>query len=534
MIYRQLGTANMQAEDLFLLGRGLIRRGQLAPGKATLGAALDVDPGHPETLETLLELSLATERPSLLDALKQAERLRQTPGWELQGSLALGQVRHRLLDPEGAAASLSEALDRDPRLSGTNVGVRDVRRLVARCLLECGRVEEARSQLSKLLSEGPDTEASWLLSRALLMLGRSAEAGVALEKSKAAADDPMRIEPAVHVGARECSRCHLREYQWEQSSRHSQTIQARQGLAALPWPEGGVSDIDHQEVAHTIMGAGDSVELSAQVGNRIFSAVLEYALGSNHHGRSFVGHDRQGQAREARLSQYPSEPVWSRTSEHPATPPDPEGYLGRPISEESVRRCVHCHSTNFRAVQYPQGRQESSDRGIGCERCHGPGGHHVEAVRVHFTDLAIARPRLATAAEVTALCGDCHRAPESASPADNNFIRFQAPTLMQSRCFTESGALSCVSCHNPHRDASRNTRDYEAVCLRCHPPQDTGEKTSDQADRPDGRAWPPCPVNSRGECLRCHMPRITDAIPRAVFTDHFIRIRASREAGSSH
>ena len=221
-------------------------------------------------------------------------------------------------------------------------------------------------------------------------------------------------------------------------------------------------------------------------------------MGSNHQGRSFLAHDRQGQARELRLSQYPSAPFWSRTSEHPVKPPGPDGYLGRPIPDESVRRCVHCHSTNFRAIQDPEGRPEAGDHGIGCERCHGPGGHHLRAVDAKFPDLAIARPKIATAAQVVSICAQCHKAPESASPLSPTYIRFQVPTLVRSRCYTESGSLSCVTCHNPHRDASRNASDYEAICLQCHSSaKQSGRQTAIRARRSEDVACLPHPRQER-------------------------------------
>ena len=139
--------------------------------------------------------------------------------------------------------------------------------------------------------------------------------------------------------------------------------------------------------------------------------------------------------------------------EHPAEPPDPPGYLGRPISSESFRRCLHCHSTNFRAVLEPEGRPEARDHGIGCERCHGPAGNHPAAVAASFPELAIARPKLASAARIVALCGECHTAPAKKTPDDPGFVRYQASGLVLSRCYTESGeASSCTTCHDPHKD----------------------------------------------------------------------------------
>ena len=43
----------MEPEDFFLLGRGLLKRGQVGPALASLGAARDAQPNHAETLDVL-------------------------------------------------------------------------------------------------------------------------------------------------------------------------------------------------------------------------------------------------------------------------------------------------------------------------------------------------------------------------------------------------------------------------------------------------------------------------------------------------
>jgi predicted CXXCH cytochrome family protein len=128
-----------------------------------------------------------------------------------------------------------------------------------------------------------------------------------------------------------------------------------------------------------------------------------------------------------------------------------------------------------------------------------------------------------------ALCAQCHKAPESVSPTSPSFIRFQAPTLVQSRCYTESGTLSCVTCHNPHKNASRTASDYEALCLECHPSV-KGQDRQAAKELAREKTWAPCPTGAERDCLSCHMPRIKDAVPRTIFTDHFIRVR--KEADS--
>jgi Cytochrome c554 and c-prime/Cytochrome c3 len=209
--------------------------------------------------------------------------------------------------------------------------------------------------------------------------------------------------------------------------------------------------------------------------------------------------------------------------EQPAVPPDAAGYLGRPVSSESVRKCLHCHATNFRAAGEPEGRPEATDQGIGCERCHGPGGHHAAAVAAHFPQPAIARPRLAAPAQVVALCAECHTAPASTTPSDPGFVRYQASGFVLSRCYARSReGFSCVGCHDPHEDADTAPSIYDRKCLECHGSR-AGSPTSPEA--PSGRTGKRCPVNPRDECITCHMPTVQNAVPRTVFTDHWIRIR---------
>jgi hypothetical protein len=332
----------------------------------------------------------------------------------------------------------------------------------------------------------------------------------------------MHPEPATFVGARRCAPCHPDEFASQQSSRHARTLVRTAELRDLSWPDQPVIDADNPRVEHQVGRVGDRVEVATRVGQRTFRAVVEYALGSRHQGQSFLARDQAGQVRELRLARYPRAPEWARTMEHPAVPTDPDGYLGRPLSAESFRKCLHCHATHFRAAREPGSRPEGRDHGIGCERCHGPGGHHLAATAAHLSEPAIARPRLAAPAEVVALCAECHRAPPATTPANAGFVRYQASGFVLSRCYTGSAAaFSCVTCHDPHRDAETSATSSEAHCLNCH----ASSRSAAPAPRAaSNQAGPPCPVNPHRDCLACHMPRVKDAVPRAVFTDHQIRI----------
>jgi hypothetical protein len=511
----------MEAEDLFLLGRGLLRRGQPGPALASLNAARDIQPDHAETLDALAQYWADTR--SMTEAVEAAERLMRQPGWELRGAVRLARLRWELLDPVGAARLLAGTFSRDRNTGQMETAPQEIEKLLVRCLLQSGQPAEARARIQDWSGRELDAEASWLLSRALLQEGQAAAAGAALEKARGfGTRDPMLHEPAPFVGAASCAPCHPEEFDSQQKSRHAQTLQRAADLKGLLWPHGKVVDADHPGVEHQIRRLGDQVEIQTQVDQRAFRAIIEFALGSNHQGQSFLARDQEGQIRELRLSHYPGAPEWDRTMEHPSVPPDLAGYLGRPIGAESFRKCLHCHATNFRAAREPDGRPEASDRGIGCERCHGPGGHHRAAIAAHLLEPAIARPRLALASQVVALCGDCHTAPPATTPASAQFVRYQASSFVLSRCYTASSeGFSCVTCHDPHQDAETSAISYEARCLACHP---TSRPRAPDSRTGTNRTWATCPVNPRNDCLTCHMPRVKDAVPRTEFTDHRIQI----------
>src|SRR5262249_10898851 len=154
-----------------------------------------------------------------------------------------------------------------------------------------------------------------------------------------AARDPMLPEPAPFVGALRCAPCHPDRFESQQSSRHARTLVRTAAIQDMPWPDRAVVDANNPRVEHRLSRAGAHVEATTRRDQRTFGAVVEYALGSNHQGQSFLARDDAGQVRELRVARFPRAPEWDRTMDHPAVPTDPEGYLGRPLSADSFRQC---------------------------------------------------------------------------------------------------------------------------------------------------------------------------------------------------
>src|SRR5262249_55484688 len=230
---------------------------------------------------------------------------------------------------------------------------------------------------------------------------------------------------------------------------------------------------------------------------------------------------------------------WDVATGLPSQPADEEEFLGKKMfAGDGVRRCVSCHTTNVHSILYEPG-PEAADHSIGCETCHGPGGHHVAALAAGVSDPAIGSPGEASPAAIDRICAKCHgiQQPEGLDVprTDPVWLRFQSLTLTWSRCYTESGGtLGCVTCHDPHRNAEPSAVRNEAKCLSCHAPdrttsstgsstpQTSGRRPDPSRDRPGAKGTKtPCPVNPTQGCIDCHLPRVWVQSTHSFKADHF-------------
>jgi len=282
---------------------------------------------------------------------------------------------------------------------------------------------------------------------------------------------------------------------------------------------------------------------------------IDYVLGSGNHARSYLHKTARGTLIELPLGWYAEKGGgWGMgpgfDARHPAT--------RRVVSYE----CVFCHDGY---PQIPPNRDPGAEpvfsgelpKGIDCQRCHGPGGHHVaiagragatpEQIRANIVNPARLSPK-----QRLDLCFQCHlettstafpalirrfnRAPFSFVPGepleafelsfdhapatghDDKFeiVGSSAYRLRKSRCFGESkGALTCETCHDPHRSPRGDgaARHYSQVCRQCH---------TAAFNEIVGRGAHP----AADDCVTCHMPkRRTEDVVHVVMTDHLIQRR---------
>ncbi len=519
----------LTAEDLFLRGQAAVRLGEREYGILLWRRALGKNPDHVETLmaleQTLTRLDLLSE------AARAAERLAALPGWEARGALMIGRIRAEQSDPAGAAEALRRALERRDQWHGADRPDR-VGKQLARALLRTGRPGQARAVLQRFTDPAGDAEAGWLLSRCDLQQGMATRGDISASARSYRDEHPLEPEPAPFLGEGRCRECHRAIFQAQHRSRHARTFFRKEQVPSLTLPDRPVPDPDNRAVAHEFACDGDRVAVRTRVGDDVFQTVVDYAMGSGDRGLTLVGHDREGRPYEFRLSRYSGSVGWDVTSGQPRGTGRPELYQGMRINADAVRRCLTCHTTHAHAITTGSG-PESADAAIGCERCHGPGGHHLKALEARADDLAIARPTLADAPGIVALCAQCHspRDPElPVSPDQIESVRFQGTTFTWSRCYADGrSSLHCVTCHDPHRDAETAPAWYEARCLDCH----RTPRSDDRVARQPGQSRPvrgsPCPVQPERGCIECHMPRVTIPMAHADFTDHYIRVHPEKK-----
>jgi hypothetical protein len=331
-----------------------------------------------------------------------------------------------------------------------------------------------------------------------------------------------------YAGAEKCEACHRELTQAQLASNHARTIRdlSRQSPQANFASTTEIRDplTGARYSVRKAAGAGSQPEIVVKLGALEATQRLDFEFGSGRFAYGYLGKIDDGNWVDARLNYYEEIHDWGFTSgQDKPTASLRTQPLGRPQNAAEVVRCFSCHSTVLRAdgvdKSPPDGsglrvRPEHSVLGITCEACHGGRAQHVQD-RISGKAEQPVKPR--SAGELNALCGRCHGL-TNVDPAHPVLARFQPWGMQQSRCFKESnGRLSCLTCHDPHRNASTDVSFYEAKCRSCH------IATPDAAHSAKEAAKTTCPVNPKTGCVGCHMPRDSKSMLHVSLTDHFIR-----------
>jgi tetratricopeptide (TPR) repeat protein len=280
-----------------------------------------------------------------------------------------------------------------------------------------------------------------------------------------------------------------------------------------------------------------------------------YVIGSGNHARTFVHRNADGRLLQLPVSWY------AERGGYWAMSPGYDRSAHMDFRRVIDAGCMSCHNGYSLT---PVDDDVSGPRfsgalpeGIDCQRCHGPGQAHVEAIKSGDLEAglrAIVNPAKLDRERQLEACMQCHlestssplpfqirryeQPPFSYAPGNSlgdYFIHFDhapgtpsrddkfeiasgAYRLRKSACFQRS-EMTCLTCHNPH-DIPRGPRAvtrHVAVCQSCH-------------EGPHRGGVPKVPgVSTTATCLDCHMPkrRAEDAV-HVVMTDHYIQRQRPR------
>ncbi len=311
---------------------------------------------------------------------------------------------------------------------------------------------------------------------------------------------------------------------------------------------------------------------------------VDWIVGSGSTSRVYLVQSRDGSLYELPAAWYTQEGGWG-------IKPGASETASEAGLRQVTRGCMFCHNAipsepavndhRFAAQVFP----ETLPEGIGCQRCHGPGGAHV-AVATEAQTLTRTKTVASTVAPVEKrmlrdrirstildpsdlsperrrdVCAQCHHQPAvelfgqrrldkrdfefvagdvlddfllkleveefkadgSRRPQSARFqINHHAYRLEQSACFKESaaGALECTSCHDPHLKPDRAVT-LARTRTTCLGCHQAAEESAET--KREEASFSAEQHFANQDCVSCHLPRRrTQDVVHVVMTDHWIR-----------
>ncbi len=267
---------------------------------------------------------------------------------------------------------------------------------------------------------------------------------------------------------------------------------------------------------------------------------IDYIVGSGQHTNSHL-FEINGYLHQAPITFYTQKGKWDLA---PGFEDGSNTRFDRKIETE----CITCHNGYPKHVEGSLNKYTQVQRGIDCERCHGPGSLHVAEKRSgkiidtsKGPDYSIVNPRRLSTDQQNDLCQRCHlqgiavlndgktffdfEPTEKLSNTQNVFMpsfsgsqkhmimASHVERMKMSDCFVNSGKMSCITCHNPHVSVKATPKEtYKQACNSCHGTKDQCTETMDKRNA------------KNDNCYQCHMPQNGSIdIPHVAVTDHFIR-----------
>lgn len=354
-----------------------------------------------------------------------------------------------------------------------------------------------------------------------------------------------------YVGSEACQNCHAEIYASFMETGMGESFD-------LATPQKSASHIDEHTIIRDSLSDlfykpywnGDSLmvhEFRLEDTDTVHSRFehIKYVVGSGHHTNSHI-YERNGYLFQAPITFYTQDEIWDFA---PGFDGDNNTRFSRTIETE----CMNCHNSYPEHVNGSENKYSFVDKGIGCERCHGPGEAHIKLKLAgeiidtsKYIDYSIVNPSRLPRELHMNVCQRCHLQgltvlkddhdffdykpgqklddymeiflPEYDGPQTKFIMASQAHRLSKSFCFQESD-MTCISCHNPHVSTRVTAIEtFNAKCINCHTQNSLCSAPESEREA------------QNNNCSGCHMQKSPSIdIPHVMITDHFIRKPLSDE-----
>ena len=334
------------------------------------------------------------------------------------------------------------------------------------------------------------------------------------------------------VGAETCATCHATIFASQKSTPMGATamhVENSDILHAHPTLEFGFDPFHY-----SLKVQGDRTGYTVTDGKETQTAKLQWAFGTGRVGQSYLFKKQGPEFYEARVTYFSSlhtlnfTPARAMTSAKDVALND---AMYREVGAAEVGRCFACHTT----ASTIDGKFDEANLipGVSCEACHGPGAEHVAAMRTakvtgeSGSSTQIFNPASLHPPDSVDFCGACHATTWDVKLSGMKGVstsRSQPYRLQKSKCWgTGDARLTCIGCHDPHKQLQTESTAYDGNCLSCHGGAAKIQGASGQGEKTAIHAGKICPVATKN-CVSCHMPKVDVPEMHYAFTDHWIRV----------
>ena len=324
-----------------------------------------------------------------------------------------------------------------------------------------------------------------------------------------------------YAGSRACAACHKEIYDTHIHTAHFHTSEQANESNVKGSFEKGKNTFQFNEREYVAMERrnGRLYQVDYFKGKENMAQPIDITTGSGKRGQTYL-YWEENKLFQLPISYFTSLDQWTNSP----------GYANRVVFNRPITtRCLECHSTYFQKSPDDQAGNDEFSRtniiyGVDCEKCHGPGVRHIafhknnpDDKQPHF----IINTNKLTRQQNLDLCRLCHGGklvklrpsftfqvgdslsgffyvpPDYPDPNGIDVHGNQYGLLASSKCFRGS-QMTCVTCHNSHRNEEGMVAEFSAKCMNCHNTEQNNFCKLKHKEK----------YNITANCIDCHMPEL--------------------------